>query len=463
MNMKSREFVKVSDMTHDHHDHHDETCGSRRHSRRVFLKGASATSLALLGGACGLPDLAFGQTAGKKTLVKILMRGGADGLSVMPKYGDPNVPLLRPNLFVPSPDSSNPNAALKLDNMYGLNPNLRPLMEIWESGRMAFVPGVHFSEGNRSHFDCQQWIELGLSTTNQGDGVFNKYLQVVPGSDVLRAVRAGSPSVAQSLIGRDIIVPGIDNINNLGLSFTAWQGDSLTKVLAAIGDASVSGPPIEVEMRRSTRAMVDVIAKVQAAASTYKNEAGGLQYNDGENGRPARTLGMGLKVVAQLLKGGIPLEVAAIDWQGTWDTHSNQLGSSIIDRSNGHANGLAEGANDLLTFWRDIAAFRNDVVVMVGTEFGRTALQNGSKGTDHGRGGVWFAFGGPTKGGIFAPLPELTQSLVTDATNKNSIPITMNYKDMLAEAMIRHLGFPQAQLSTLFPGHTFTNFNMFTR
>ncbi|MBX9924923.1 MAG: DUF1501 domain-containing protein [Hyphomicrobiaceae bacterium] len=460
---------------HDHDDHHDAhghhhglgSCGSREHSRRTFLKGATATSFALLGSAYGMPDMTFAQTAGKKTLIKVFMRGGADGLSLFPKFGDLNYYTNRPNIAVPAP-SADPNSAIRLDAMYGMNPNLRPLMEIWDAGRMAIGPGVHFAEGNRSHFDCQQWIELGRRE-DFGDGLFYKYLQLNAGSDPLRAIRAGSSNLAASLAGADLVVPSITDGPGYNLRNNDWCGgtncsdNGLTKALDALGTNASVGPDAERATRRTTKAMVDTIAQVQQASLNYTT-SGGLQYLDGQNGRRWTSLGNGLKLVAQLLKAGVPLEVAAIDWQGHWDTHENQIGNSIIDDTNGHSRALKEGADNLLAFWRDLGpTLQNNVIVMVGSEFGRTAFQNGSRGTDHGRGSAWFAFGGPTNRGIFGPLPELTDAFVRSSPNNNSIPITMNYKDMLAEAMIRHLGIPQSQLATLFPGHTFTNFNMFTR
>jgi uncharacterized protein (DUF1501 family) len=98
------------------------------------------------------------------------------------------------------------------------------------------------------------------------------------------------------------------------------------------------------------------------------------------------------------------------------------------------------------------------VIVMVGSEFGRTVRENGSLGTDHGGGGAWFAFGGSTKGGIYGDLPALTDANTPD----NKVPTVLNYKDMLGEALSRHMGVSSTVMSNLFPGHTFTNHNMFT-
>ncbi len=445
---------------HDHHHHHDhhETAPSRR----SFLKGATAGSLAILGSGLGMPNIALGAT-GAKTLVKIFMRGGADSLSLFPMVGDVDYYKLRPNINIAAPLASDPNSALRLDALYGMNPNLLPLMEIWDTGRMAISPATHFNEGNRSHFDCQAWIEAA-STSIANGGIFNRYLQNVPGTNTLRAVRAGSTNLAGSLAG-SIIVPSIDD----GPGYTLENGDwcqgsgcsdnQLTQKLQQLGSSPV-GNALEQQTRTITKAMIDTITTVQGASANYVPTAGGLTYADGRDGRPNSTIGRGLQLIAQLLKAGVPVEVAAVDWQGSWDTHENFIGSSITDQNAGHAQSLKTGADNLLTFWRDLGSLRDNVIVMVGTEFGREAIENGSKGSDHGVGGAWMAFGGPTNGGIYKPVPNLASTTLKDG---RFLPVMLNYKDMLSEAMTRHLGVNQSLMPTLFPGHTLTNHNIFTR
>lgn len=444
----------------DHDDHHDHHHGRPALSRRAFLKGATAGSVAMLGSTFGMPDIAFGAT-GTKTLVKIFMRGGADSLSLFPMYGDLNYYTIRPNIAIEAPSSADPNSAIRLDALYGINPNLLPLMEIWDEGRLAVSPATHFAEGNRSHFDCQVWIEYA-STNPAAFGVFNRYLQNTIGTDSLRAVRAGSTNLAGSMSG-PIIVPSIDdgpsyNLTNSDFcSGTGCTDNQLTAKLRELGSTEV-GNAIERQTRGVSKTMVDTIETVQKASANYVPD-GGRFYNDGR-GRPNTSLGRGLQLIAQLLKAGVPIEVAAIDWSGHWDTHENILGTSVTDQAAGHARGLKLGADDLVTFWRDLGALRDNVVVMVGSEFGRTAKENGSKGSDHGKGGGWIAFGGPTNGGIYRPVPNLSSATLAAG---DWLPSMMNYKDMMAEVMLRHMGIQESLLPTLFPGHTFTNHNMFTR
>lgn len=452
---------------YSHHDEaHDLEHKVRTVSRRSFLKGATAGTVGLLG-SMGMPHIALGAT-GTKTLVKIFMRGGADSLSMFPMVNDDNYKRIRPNIKI-EPPSANVNSAIALDpkyakntnNIYAMNPNLRSLLPLWEAGKLAISPATHFTEGNQSHFDCQVWVEYA-QTNPLGGGVFNRYLQGVAGTDPLRAIRAGSNNMATSLVG-PIVVPAMDDGFGYKLENSDWCSGSgcldnqLTANLKSFG---ATGNAIERQTRVVNQTMVDTIGTVQGAAQGYL-PANGAIYADGRNGRPYSNIGRGLQLVAQLLKKGVPVEVAAIDWDGHWDTHENILGTSVTDQNASHARSLKRGADNLMAFWNDIGPeLQKSVVVMVGSEFGREAYENGSKGNDHGFGGTWMAFGGPTVGGIFAGLPNVADTTLRIGRH---LPLVMNYKDMMAEVMLRHLGVPDSMLPTLFPGHTFTNYQMFTR
>jgi uncharacterized protein (DUF1501 family) len=379
-------------MSHDHHDDHAHSHAVRQVSRRSFLKGATAGTVGLLGGAFGMPHIALGAT-GTKTLIKVFQRGGADSLSLFPMYGDLNYYTLRPTIAIDAPLDSDPNAALRMagSTMYGMNPNLRALMPLWDAGKLAVSPATHFKEGNRSHFDCQVWIEYA-STAPNAYGMFNRYLEGVPGTNDLRAVRAGSNNLAASLSG-PIVVPAIDDGYGYNLTNGDWCAGSncadnkLTTKLRELGSQNV-GKSMELQTRVVTKTMVDTIDTVQGASQGYV-PANGAVYADGRNGRPYSSLGRGLQLIAQLLKKGVPVEVAAIDWGGHWDTHENILGTSVTDQNAAHARSLTQGAENLMAFWNDLGPeLQKNVVVMVGTEFGREAVENGTKGIDHGIGGA---------------------------------------------------------------------------
>ncbi len=417
-----------------------------------------------MAGVAGAPQFAFGQSSGGKTFIKVFMRGGADGLHLFPAIGDPMYYQHRPNIAIEAPLASDGNTALDIGDSYrGMNPNLQPLMDIWDAGRMMVAPSTAIDEGNRSHFDNQRWIGKGAAD-NTIDGYINRYMLNTGGAtDPLRGAVLGRTSSPAEMRG-DVVVPVVSDQDSFNLenddfcSGTGCADNQLTELMRDIASHPVIEGEIEASVRENQLVMLESIAEVQNAGTNYVNEAG----DDREYS--TRDIGKGLKLTAQLLKAGVPLEVAAMDWNIGWDSHSNQISTSadrFTDQSLNYHSRMLSGANDFLTFFRDMGDAMDNIVVLVCTEFGRTVIENGSQGTDHGHGTSWFAFGGPTAPGVG---PDIT-SLATDQLLSNRyVPTVTNYKDIVAEIMIRHMGMTESLVSTVFPGHTsFTNHNLFSR
>ena len=368
-------------------------------TRREFLKSSALMTAAAVAGSVGAPKFSFGQTFGGKTLIKVFMRGGADGLHLMPAYGDTFYYQYRPNLGI-EPPSADANSAINIgDSRRGLNPNLEPLMEIWDAGRMMFSPSTALDEGNRSHFDCQRWIGTGAQN-NIIDGYLNRYMQNTSGGNhPLRGVVAGKTSISTEIRG-EIGVPAVSTGASFDLrnaDFCSGSGCSdnqLTELMREIASHQVDLAAAETQVRENQMIMIETIDEIRnSGGANYTPSAGGLDYSNS-------SLGRGLRLMAQLLKAGVPVECAALDWNIGWDTHSNQIAfgnDRFSDQNFSYHSRMREGATDFVTFYRDMGADMNDVVVLVGTEFGRTVRENGSRGSDHGHGGVWFAYGGPTQ------------------------------------------------------------------
>ncbi|MEM9974763.1 MAG: DUF1501 domain-containing protein [Pseudomonadota bacterium] len=425
-------------------------------NRREFL--SSLTAAAAMVGAAGAPKFSFAQQAGGKTFIKVFMRGGADGLHLFPLFGDPFYYQYRPDLAI-EPPSNDINSALDLgDNMRGMNPNLELLMEIWDAGNMMIAPSNSFNPNNRSHFDCQRWIGTG-ARNNLIDGYLNRYMQNTAGPDhPLRGLVAGKTSISTEIRG-EIRVPAISSANGFELEngdFCSGSGcadNQLTEIMREINSHDVDLSAVEGQVRDSQLVMLDSIAEVQAAGMDYTPSAGGLDYSNS-------SLGRGLRLCAQLLKAGVPLEVAALDWNIGWDTHSDQIATGtnrFTDQSKRYHSRMVEGASDFLCFYRDMGAEMNDVVVLVGSEFGRTKKENGSDGTDHGEGGAWFAFGGPTVRSIAPDVSTIDDTVV----NRNWLPTVTNYRNIVGEIMVRHMGMSDQLVSTVFPNHSFENYQLF--
>lgn len=420
---------------------------------------------ASMAGIAGAPQFAFGQSAGGKTFIKVFMRGGADGLHLFPPVFDPIYYQHRPNIAIEAPMGNDANRAIDIgDNYRAMNPNLEPLMEIWDAGRMMVAPATAFEDGNRSHFDNQRWIGNG-DRDNVIDGYLNRYMQLFDGvDDPLRGAVLGKTDISREAVGR-IVVPAIQDRNGFDVenrNFCSGSGcadNQLTELMREISSHPVlESSTMEASVRDNQIIMLDSITQVQEAGENYTTNAGGLEYSNSR-------LGRGLRLAAQLLKAGVPLEVAAMDWNVGWDSHSNQIpggngANRFADQNFTYNRRIREGATDFLTFYRDIRDILDNVVVLVGTEFGRTVLENGSRGTDHGFASSWFAFGGPTSPGLADDITTLDRDQLHQS---RFTPSRTEYRDLVAEIMIRHMNMPENLVSQVFPDHTFTNNNLFSR
>ncbi|MEO0370122.1 MAG: DUF1501 domain-containing protein [Pseudomonadota bacterium] len=425
---------------------------------------ATAASIA---GVAGAPKFVFGQDTGQsgpgKTLIKVFLRGGADGLHLFPMVGDINYYNVRPNIAIEGP-SNDANSALDMgQTMRAMNPNLAALMEIWEGDGMGHgltvCPSTAIEEGNRSHFDCQRWIGTG-QRNNFIDGYLNRYLQNIDATDhPLRGASLGKTSNAKEISG-DLPVPSVRQSSDFVLSnFDLCEGSGcsdnrLTDTMREISSHPVVRDGTEGQVREQQIVLLDAIEEVQNAGSNYEPNAGGLNYS-------FSTLGRGLRLAAQLIKAGVPLSVASLDWNIGWDTHSNQIAEGadrFTDQTKRYHSRMVEGATDFLCFWRDMADYRDDVLLVAGTEFGRTVKENGSLGTDHGQGGAWFAFGGPARSVV---APDAVNLADENLLSNRYMPNVVDYRDMIGEIMVQHMGIQESMLANLFPTHQFTNYGLF--
>lgn len=409
---------------------------------------AAAASMA---GIAGAPQFAFGQSTGGKTFVKVFMRGGADGLHLFPAIGDIEYYNHRPNLAIRPPSDTDVDSALNIgNNLRGMNPNLAPLMEIFDAGRMMVAPATALSNGGRSHFENQRWVGKGVRD-DLVEGYLNRYLQEIPGVDhPLRGASLGRGNTGSEFGGK-LTIPAITNAKDFEVfnkNFCDPGGcadNRLTEMMTSIATNERGQSAVTSRIRENQMIMLDSVKEVQNAGANYAPNAGGLDYSN-------TTLGNGLRLVAQLLKAGVPLEVAGIDWKGNFDTHANQ--------GAGRNEKWHESATDLLTFYRDMGAHMDNVVVLVCTEFGRTVIENGNRGTDHGSGSSWFAFGGPASGGVGPDVPSVARE---NLAYGRFIPVLTDFRDLVAEVMVRHMDVPESLISTLLPGHNFTDHQLFTR
>jgi uncharacterized protein (DUF1501 family) len=400
-------------------------------NRRIFLKSSAMAMFGVGSTPVWLSRALYAQDAPsprKKVLVAIFQRGAVDGLNVVVPHGEPRYYDLRPTIAVPRPDGT-PDAAIDLDGFFGLHPSLKSLKPVYDSGRLAIVHAVGSPDPTRSHFDAQDYMESGTPGRKAtSDGWLNRALPREPRESPVRAVSV-TPDLPRTLRGRNDAV-AIANLNDFQVrdprgasTFEAMYEDTADKILNGTG--------------RETFEAVKLMQSIQKQGYTPAN---GANYASGR-------LGQSMRQIAQLIKSDVGLEVAFTD-VGGWDTHVNEVGQKA---SVGQLpNLLANFGDTLAAFDQDLGDHMADVTVVTMSEFGRTAHENGNRGTDHGHANVMFVFGGGVKGGkVYGDWPGMADEQLYENRDLN---LTTDFRDVLGELVMRHLG--NRELGTVFPGFT---------
>ena len=351
-------------------------------------------------------------------LVVVFLRGGADGLTLVPPTGDDAYFRARPTLAVRPPD------ALDLDGYFSLNANLRPLMSYYEAGEMALVHGAGSEDTTRSHFEAQDTMEHG---GDLGSGWLGRYLRARAGAAAALSAVAVGTTRPESLRG----APAGAVMQTLA-DFSFGEDDPAIMDQLARLYAVQAGP-----LRVAAADTIEAVRRLRAIRGQDDPPAHGAVYPDTDFGR-------GLREVARLIRADVGLVTTTIDLGG-WDTHFVQ--GRIID---GLMRNLAEGVDAFLT---DLGPDRKRVTVVAMTEFGRRLTENTSFGTDHGRGSIMFLLGSAVAGSalagrIVSGWPDLSPAHLDDV---GDVPAAINFRDVLAPILAHHA--PGADLGAVFPGH----------
>jgi uncharacterized protein (DUF1501 family) len=407
-------------------------------TRRGFLKsGALALFAAGLG---GVPHfLAQAANSDKiilpykknKILVCIFQRGAMDGLMAVTPFTDEHLRQARPNLFMSAAKSA-ANPLIDLDGRFGLHPSLRALEPLFREKRLAIVHGVGSPNPTRSHFDAQDYMEAGTPFhKGSSSGWLNRAVGLL-GHDAATPFQAVSltSSLPRSFYGDQAAI-AISNLQDFAIQM---RGNPRAANLAARNFEDLYDQTSSSLLNRAGKESFEAVKMLgQADVRNYK-PANNAVY-------PASPLGNALKQIAQLIKMNVGLEVAFAE-TGGWDTHYNQ----------GTAQGtFARNVNDLSqsiqAFWADLDPYHDVVDVMTMTEFGRTVKQNGSNGTDHGRGSCMFVLGNDVNGGlVHGQVPELAIENLEDGRD---LPVTTDFRSVFSEVAGRHLHIQKD--SVLFP------------
>jgi uncharacterized protein (DUF1501 family) len=371
-----------------------------------------------------------------KIFICIFQRGAADALNVVVPHGERSYYSLRPAIAIPRPSSGARDAAIDLDGFFGLHPALAPLKPLWDRGLLAPIHAVGSPSSTRSHFDAQDYMESGTpDVKGTPDGWLNRYL-ATHGTCEECAAPAPRPSRFRA-VALTSQTPRI------------LEGPAPTVAMSSMQEFSVRATGSQVErleaLYRTGRAdivhaegaeMFDAVKMLKAANPGRYAPANGASY-------PRSRLGQELMQIAQLIKADLGVEIAFAD-VGGWDTHRNQGGAT-----GQLANRLADFARAIAALTTDLGDRMEDVVILTMSEFGRTARQNGSGGTDHGHGGAMFAIGGGVRGGkVYGAWPGMEREQLHEGRD---LALTTDMRAVFGEIAARHLG--ATKLDHVFPGY----------
>ena len=394
-------------------------------SRRVFLKDAG---LAAVGMGFSPPALltraAEAAGLGARVLVQVFLRGGADGLNMCVPHRDGDYYRLRPGIGL-----SLSGGVRNLDGFFGLHPGLAPLADLYSEGLLALHPTIGNAALTRSHFDAQDFMDTatpGDKTT--GDGWLERVGRQVPGDDLMQLVAFASRAprsvlgVHPELVTQDLAAFAV----RAGSGATAWmpEAEALLRESHGTGDSAVH------QSGRGTFRAIDLLRTTPALRAA---PASGAVY-------PAGAAGTGLRQAAQLVKAELGTRCIYVNVPGAFDTHANQLAGNAAD--------YPPLAAALAAFRRDLGGRIDDVLLMVTTEFGRTAAQNGSLGTDHGYAHCGIFLGGGVRGGrVHGTWPGLSPAALHEGRD---LRYTVDFRDVFLAAA-RWLGV--ADTTQVIPRH----------
>lgn len=388
---------------------------SRRH-----LLGAAAT--------LALGPRAFAQAApgarGDGRLVVVFLRGAVDGLSLFVPWSDPDYTRLRSSIALPAPDGTD-QAAIKLDARFALHPALAELLPLWQQGRLAVIPAAGSPDPTRSHFDAQYyWETARLGRSGDAPGWLNRLAGLGGNAGAVHALGVGesNPRILEGRAEVKLVAHGkaaqrpgaLQNAQAREALLALYDGqDSLSKAFRQGADSRL-------------RTAQDLTREMQAADNGAAAPA--LLVQD------ARNLGTLMRQERRLRIGFLSA--------GGWDTHANQ--GAVVGQLAGNLRNLGAALAQLA---RDFDQ-PGDVIVMA-SEFGRTAAENGTRGTDHGHGNAMWLIGPGVAGGRW--WGEWSGLAAANLHEQRDVPVHHDFRAVLAQLLRPGFGLSDKQLADVLP------------
>jgi uncharacterized protein (DUF1501 family) len=402
-------------------------------TRRGFLKsgGLALFGISLMGGIPSFIAEAAASTKNigpykkKKIMVCIFQRGAMDGLMAVTPFTDTYLQAARPTLFLSAAKNGNGNRTplIDLDGRFGLHPAMNAFEPLFRSKQLSIVHGIGSPNNTRSHFDAQDYMESG-TPFNKGtaSGWLNRATGLLghdAGTTPFQAVSLTS-ALPRSFYGDNPSV-AISNLQDFAIQM---RGNPMGANMAAKSFEGLYDQTSSSLLKSTGKESFDAVKMLQKVDTKNYKPSNGAVY-------PNSSVANSLKQIAQLIKMDVGLEIAFTE-SGGWDTHFNQGSDTGI-----FARNVDDLSKSMVAFWTDLGQYQDDVTLMTMTEFGRTVKQNGTGGTDHGRGSCNFIIGNDVNGGIVHG--NVAQLSVENLEDGRDLAVTTDFRAVFSEVADKHL------------------------
>ena len=323
-------------------------------------------------------------------LVVVQLSGGNDFLNTLVPYTNGHYYDARPTVVIPQDE------VLPLNDELAFNPNMAPLKDVYDDGKMAIVQGIGYANSSRSHFRAMDiWHTCEPKKVGTEGWLGRTIRELDPNKEnVLTAVNIGR-GLPRALVAPGVPVASVGDLDNVGLMTSIQESerrdmalDMFKKMYApAIG----AGPVMEYLSQTGSDVHTGADILKQAPAM-YQSD---VEYAD-------NPIAKSLKDVARIHLAGFGTRIFYTN-HGGYDHHANEKLS--------HPGLLKDLSGAIVDFFQDLRNHdaAEEVTMLVFTEFGRRMRDNGS-GTDHGSGGGAFVIGERVDGGLYGEYPSVDPS-----------------------------------------------------
>ena len=409
--------------------------------RRQFLKAAPVMTLPFLIKGHPVEAMAtspllqlLGQQSleNGRVLVLVQLNGGNDGLNTvlsLDRYSD--LSKARSNILIPQASALTLNGTLNT----ALHPSMTEMQGLYNNGMLNIVQGVSYPTPSFSHFRATDiWLTGADNAKNEYlstgwlgrtiDSQYVDYPDTQPAYPL--AVQIGSQAST------------ITQTAQTNAAFTVTDPANFYKLVTPPTGPSTQTTPygIELDFLRSIQLSTNKFAQVIINANSGGANLATYPANN--------SLANQLKIVARLIKGGLPTPIYIVNHPNSFDTHSGQLTT--------HANILGILSKAIGAFQQDLGllGIKDRVTGMTFTEFGRRIASNANAGTDHGTAIPMFFFGSKVNpAGLTGASPVITNS--TTGALLDNMPMQYDFRQVYYTVLRDWFQIPDTELSTVLP------------